>query len=64
MKKITFVISEPMLHEQQSVMYLSAALKQRGHETSLIFNPTDPYNRNKIVDELTPNPKHILKDRK
>ncbi len=52
MKKITFVISEPMLHEQQSVMYLSAALKQRGHETSLIFNPTDPYNRNKIVDEL------------
>ena len=52
MKKVTFVIAEPMLHEQLSIMYLSASLKGHGHETSLIFNPTDPYNQDKIVDEL------------
>jgi len=52
MKKITFVVSEPMLHEQLSIMYLSAALKKYGHKTSLVFYPTDPYNKDKIIKAL------------
>jgi radical SAM superfamily enzyme YgiQ (UPF0313 family) len=52
MKKVTFVIAEPMLHEHLSVMYLSAALKSRGHAASLVYFPTDPYNKDRIVEAL------------
>jgi len=52
MKKITFVISEARLHEQLSVMALSASLKNAGHETSLVFFQNDPLNRDRIVREI------------
>ena len=52
MKKITFVISEERLHEQLSIMALSATLKNAGHETSLVFFETDPMNKHKIVTAL------------
>lgn len=52
MKKITFVISEVRLHEQLSIMALSASLKNSGHETSLVFFQDDPLNMDKIVREL------------
>lgn len=52
MKKITFVISEERLHEQLSIMALSAALKGAGHETSLVFIQNDPLNKNKILNAL------------
>lgn len=52
MKKITFVISEPLMHEQLSIMYLSATLKKYGHRTSSVFHPTDPYNKDEIVKAL------------
>lgn len=52
MKKVTFVISEPMMHEHLSVIYLSAALKKSGHQTSLVFFPTDPRNKDRIVEAL------------
>src|SRR3990172_1929092 len=52
MKKITFVISEERLHEQLSIIALSAALKGAGHETSLVFIQNDPLNKNKILNAL------------
>lgn len=52
MKKVTFVISEARLHEQLSIMSLSASLKNAGHETSLVFFQDDPLNKDKIVREL------------
>ena len=52
MKKITFVISEARLHEQLSIMALSASLKNAGHETSLVFFQNDPLNRDRIVKEI------------
>jgi radical SAM superfamily enzyme YgiQ (UPF0313 family) len=52
MKKITFVISEARLHEQLSIMALSASLKNAGHETSLVFFQNDPLNKDKIVKAL------------
>jgi len=52
MKKITFVISEVKLHEHLSIMALSAALKNAGHDTSLVFLQNDPLNRSKIIDGL------------
>ena len=52
MKKITFVISEARLHEQLSIMSLSASLKNAGHETSLVFFQNDPLNKDKIVKAL------------
>lgn len=52
MKKITFVISEPLMHEQLSIMYLSATLKRYGHKASLVFHPNDPYNKDKILRSL------------
>lgn len=52
MKKITFVISESRLHEQLSIMALSASLKKAGHETSLIFFQNDPLNKDRIVKEI------------
>lgn len=52
MKKITFVISEQKLHEQLSIMSLSASLKKNGHETSLVFYQNDPLNKAKIVKAL------------
>lgn len=52
MKKITFVISEARLHEQLSIMALSASLKNSGHETSLVFFQDDPLNKDKIVQAL------------
>ena len=48
-EKITFVISEARLHEQLSIMSLSASLKNAGHETSLVFFQNDPLNKDKIV---------------
>lgn len=52
MKKITFVISEVRLHEQLSIMALSASLKNAGHETSLVFFQNDALNKDKIVQAL------------
>lgn len=52
MKKITFIISESRLHEQLSIMALSASLKNSGHETSLIFFQNDPLNKDKIIKAL------------
>jgi radical SAM superfamily enzyme YgiQ (UPF0313 family) len=52
MKKITFVISEARLHEQLSIMALSASLRHAGHETSLVFFQNDPLNKEKIVRTL------------
>jgi radical SAM superfamily enzyme YgiQ (UPF0313 family) len=52
MKKVTFVISEVRLHEQLSIMALSASLKASGHETSLVFFQNDPLNRDRIVREI------------
>lgn len=52
MKKITFVISEVKLHEQLSIMALSASLKKAGHETSLVFFQNDPLNKAKIIKAL------------
>lgn len=52
MKKITFVISEAKLHEQLSIMALSASLKNAGHDTSLVFFQNDPLNKEKIVKAL------------
>ena len=52
MKKITFIISEARLHEQLSIMALSASLKNAGHETSLVFFQNDPLNRDRIVKEI------------
>lgn len=52
MKKITFVISESRLHEQLSIMALSASLKNSGHETSLVFFQNDPLNKDKIVKAI------------
>jgi len=52
MKKITFVISEARLHEQLSIMALSASLKRAGHETSLVFFQNDPLNKDKIVKAI------------
>lgn len=51
-KKVTFVISEARLHEQLSIMALSASLKASGHETSLVFFQDDPLNKDKIVQAL------------
>jgi radical SAM superfamily enzyme YgiQ (UPF0313 family) len=51
-KKVTFVISEARLHEQLSIMSLSASLKNAGHETSLVFFQNDPLNKDKIVKAL------------
>jgi len=52
MKKITFVISEARLHEQLSIMALSASLKKAGHEASLVFFQNDPLNKDKIIAAL------------
>lgn len=52
MKKVTFVISEARLHEQLSIMALSASLRKSGHETSLVFFQNDPLNKDKIVRAL------------
>lgn len=52
MKKVTFVISEARLHEQLSIMALSASLKNAGHETSLVFFQNDPLNKDKIVKAI------------
>lgn len=52
MKKITFVISETRLHEQLSIMSLSASLRNAGHETSLVFFQNDPLNKDRIVKAL------------
>lgn len=52
MKKITFVISEERLHEQLSIMALSATLRKAGHETSLVYFPNDPLNKDKIINAL------------
>jgi len=52
MRKITFVISEARLHEQLSIMALSASLKSMGHETSLVYFQNDPLNKKKIVNAL------------
>ena len=52
MKKIAFVLSEPRLHEQFSIMSLSASLKRSGHATSLVYFQDDPLNRRKILDAL------------
>jgi len=51
-KKITFVISEVKLHEQLSIMALSASLKNLGHYTSLVYFQNDPLNKNKILNAL------------
>lgn len=52
MKKVTFVISEVMMHEQLSIMSLSASLKKSGHNASLIFFQNDPFNKDKILREI------------
>ena len=52
MKKVTFVISEIKLHEHLSIMALSASLKNAWHETSLVFFPNDPFNKEKIAIAL------------
>jgi anaerobic magnesium-protoporphyrin IX monomethyl ester cyclase len=52
MKKITFVISEARLHEQLSIMALSASLKKTGHETSLVFFQNNPLNKERILKAL------------
>lgn len=52
MKKITFVISEVKLHEQLSIMALSASLKEAGHNTSLVYFQNDPLNMDRIVSAL------------
>lgn len=49
---MTFIISEARLHEQLSIMALSASLKKAGHETSLIFFQNDPLNKDRILKEL------------
>src|SRR3989338_764743 len=52
MKKVTFIIPELRLHEQLSIMALSASLKHAGHEASLIFFQNDPTNKGKILTAL------------
>jgi len=52
MKKITFVISEARLHEQLSIMALSASLKSTGHETSLVYFQNGPLHKEKITNAL------------
>jgi len=52
MKKITFVIAESKLHEQLSIMSLSASLKKSGNHVSLVYFENSPSYKKKILDAL------------
>lgn len=52
MKKIAFVISEIRTHEHLSISVLSANLKRRGHDTSLIYFANNPFNKAKMLNAL------------
>lgn len=60
MKKITFVMSEVRLHEQLSIMALSAVLKKAGHASSLVFFQNDPFNMKKVLNALRKEPPDIV----